>query len=141
MAPRGTLTLMGLLSNLYTSAGIPSSRVASRTCYHQASSGSAPVPYLLHSMYHRPSIKSGKCFSLVCSRILLTLLFKPRSAVNRFPISLSKDAPLFLEFVMANLDAQRSPQENLHLNVHFECRLNLPKLLTAYKSLSKFLSL
>ena len=82
IAPIGTLTFMGLLSNLYTRAGMPFSLVASRTCCHHASKGSAPEPYLLHSIYHLPIIRSGRCFSLVCSNILLMLFFKPKSLVK-----------------------------------------------------------
>ena len=100
MAPIGTLTLIGLLSNLYTKAGIPLFFVASKTCFHQASNGSAQDPYLLHSRYHLPNIKSGKCFSLVCSSILLILFVKFKSLVNKLATSLSKEAPLFLEFVI-----------------------------------------
>ena len=91
---------MGLRSNLYTKAGIPLFLVASKTCFHHASKGSAPEPYLLHSRYQFPSIQSGKCFSLVCSRILLILFLRPKSLVSKFATSLSKDAPLFLELVI-----------------------------------------
>ena len=106
MVCRGTLTLIGLLLNLYIKAGIPLSLAASKTWDHHFSTGSFPCPYRLHSRYQFPSIKSGRNFSLVCSKILLSGTVRFNSSLRELAISLSKAAPLFLEFVITFKDYQ-----------------------------------
>ena len=125
MVCRGTLTLIGLLLNLYIKAGIPLSLAASKTCDHHFSTGSFPCPYRLHSRYQFPSIKSGRNFSLVCSKILLSGNVRFNSSLRELAISLSKAAPLFLELVIIF----KGYQQTLHLSErseHHQDRLNFP---------------
>ena len=111
--------------NLYIKAGIPLSLAASKTCDHHFSTGSFPCPYRLHSRYQFPSIKSGRNFSLVCSKILLSGNVRFNSSLRELAISLSKAAPLFLELVVTF----KGYQQTQHLSERFEHhqdRLNFP---------------
>ena len=59
--------------------------------------------------------------TMVCSKILFKGFFNPKESLRVFAISLSKDAPLFLELVIK----QNFLQKILRLNVHFVHHLNL----------------